>query len=98
MHGAEGHAGTANSGLLAGCAFAKDVLKGFLTPLTRGKPSRRDYVDDIVVTTSGKDAETTAKVFSEDLETATGWLKGNNMSLNDTKEQIFISHEKLRKA
>ena len=98
VHGAEGHAGVASSGLLAGCAFAKDILKGFLAPLIKGKPSRRDYVDDIVITARGKDPQTTVKNFVDDLETTKGWLKDNNMNLNDTTEQLFISHEQLRKA
>ena len=40
-----------NSGLMAGCSFARDFLKAFLLPLTSGQHAEhlRDYVDDIVV-------------------------------------------------
>ena len=37
-----------NSGLMAGCSFARDFLKAFLSPLTEGARGAqiRDYVDD----------------------------------------------------
>ena len=50
-------------------------------------------MDDIAMTARGKDPHTTVKNFVDDLETTKGWLKDNNMNLNDTKEQLFISHE-----
>lgn len=50
-HGAVAQPRSGHRGLIAGCAFAKGILKAFLqTPLQRC-PSRRprDYVDDITL-------------------------------------------------
>ena len=46
VHGADGGKVQASAGLVAGCAFAKDVLKNFLVK----RRKVRDYLDDITVT------------------------------------------------
>lgn len=49
VHGAVARPRTGGHGPVAGCAFAKDMLKALLAPIKeecpRGKP--RDYIDDI---------------------------------------------------
>ena len=68
-----------------------------MKPLTKGRDYIRDYVDDLVVSVRGDKLEEVAKCFAKELDAAKGWLKANNMELNDGKEQLFTSHEKLNK-
>ena len=89
----------ASAGLMAGFAFEKDALKSFLVPI-KGMEKHaeiRDYVDDITVTCPGLDEKRTTRKFKEDLAEVRLWLRNNNMVLNDDKEQIFMSAEKLVK-
>ena len=58
-HGAVAKAASGRHGLIAGCSFAKDILKAFLKPVSAlGKVTTfRDYVDDMVVTAVGSNPE-----------------------------------------
>ena len=63
VHGAEGGKIEANAGLMAGCAFAKDVLKSFLNPMQEIERNGeiRDYVDDITIANRGADEKQTTR-------------------------------------
>ena len=48
VHGAISQVMRSRAGLIAGCAFAKDVLKAFLEPIKNVMTAEcRDHVDDI---------------------------------------------------
>ena len=56
VHGAASRTLRAKAGILAGCAFAKDVLKAFLDPIKEVMQAEcRDYVDDITIIARGYD-------------------------------------------
>ena len=62
VHGAVAKAARGRHGLIAGCSFAKDILKAFLKPISAlGRfTTFRDYVDDMVVTAVGANPEQAA--------------------------------------
>ena len=68
-----------NSGLMAGCSFARDFLKAFLSPLTEGvlKEYIRDYVDDIVVIQMGEETLDTARGLKNKVHEVRLWMEGN---------------------
>ena len=68
-HGAVAKAASGRHGLIAGCSFAKDILKAFLKPISAlGRfTTFRDYVDDMVVTAVGANPEQAANKLLTDL-------------------------------
>ena len=62
VHGAVAQPAKGRHGLIAGYSFAKDLLKAFLKPIAAiGQYTVfRDYVDDMVVTATGRTAEEAA--------------------------------------
>ena len=84
VHGAISQVMRAKAGLIAGCGFAKDVLKGFLEPIKQVMTAEcRDYVDDIAIIARGLKAEKAIPNFCEQLQKAKEWLTQNNMMLNE---------------
>ena len=68
VHGATSAPLTAKARLIAGCAFAKDVLKAFLEPIQEVmKAERRDYVDEITIIARGIDHKDTIPFFLQQL-------------------------------
>ena len=67
VHGASSHKFQGNRGLLAGCAFAKNVLKAFLEPIKQHVTLVcRDYVDDITLTKRGpKDGAVITELYAQ---------------------------------
>ena len=55
VHGVVSDEIVGNTGIIAGCAFAKDILKSFLRPLDKMafRTKFRDYVDDMALTRKG---------------------------------------------
>ena len=80
-----------NLGLMAGCSFARDFLKAFLTPLTGGelKDQIRDYVDDVVVIQLGTGTTDTARGLKKGVTEVKLWMEANGLRLNETKEQVL---------
>ena len=61
-HGAAAKPLKGNHGLIAGCSYAKDILKAFLIP-TAGRANNttfRDYVDDMTIIAVAKTPEEVA--------------------------------------
>ena len=86
VHGAISQVMRAKAGLIAGCAFAKDVLKAFLETIKQVTTAEcRDYVDDITIIARGFKAEKVIPKFYEQLQQAKNWLRQNNMILNGKK-------------
>ena len=100
VHGAVAKPARGRHGLIAGCSFAKDILKAFLVPisaLARGT-TFRDYVDDMVITSTGKQADQAVNKLIKDLRQIKKALREDNMQLNEAKEQIFGPTACIRKA
>ena len=78
---------------VAGCAFAKDVLKAFLEPIKTVMTAEcRDYVDDITIIARGFKAEKVIPQFYEQLQQAKNWLTQNNMILKE-KTAVCKQHQ-----
>ena len=87
----------AKAGLIAGCAFAKDVLKALLDPINTVMTAEcRDYVDDITIIATGHKAGKVIPDFFEQLQKAENWLTQNNMTLNEKKEQLYANNNKFK--
>ena len=94
VHGATSKILRAKVGLIAGCAFAKDVLKAFLEPMKEVmEAERRDDVDDITIIGRGTDHKFTLPLFFKQPGKAKNWLTQNNMM----KEQIYANNSKFKK-
>ena len=79
-----------NSGLLAGCSSARDVLKAFLLDITiLDSIQVRDYVDDLVVVYEEVDAALCADGLYKKTREIKNWLQANNMVVNEQKEQVW---------
>ena len=79
----------ANAGLIAGCAFAKDVLTSFLDPIKQVMEAEcRDYVDDITIIARGHEARYTVPFFHKQLGLVKEWLT-QNMVLNEKKNKFM---------
>jgi len=90
-HGAVAMPAPGNHGLIAGCAFAKDVLKTFLSVAT---PLHfRDYVDDMALMTAGPTRTLAAKSMHRGVGRARHVLRRDNMMLNDSKAQVFAQFQ-----
>jgi hypothetical protein len=73
-----------SSGLLAGCSFARDVLKCFLLELSSMVDFQvRDYVDVIVVVYEAEDARLCASGLKARVEQAKLWLRALAVFLTD---------------
>ena len=91
VHGATSRAAKGHCGLPAGCAYAKDVLEGFL------QPSRdvcryatfRGYVDDVTLQAVAGTHRGAAHALGTDLYAIKDALRADNMVLNDAKEQVL---------
>ena len=89
----------AKAGIIAGCAFANDVLKAFLEAVKEVMQAEcRDYVDDIMIIARGCDHKYTIPFSHKQLATAKNWLTQNNMVLNEKKELIYANNAKFKKA
>ena len=90
-HGAVSRPATGHHGLIAGCSFAKDLLKAFLatTALLDVPATFRDYVDDMTLLAHGASPQQAAVKLQHALTMVKHQLRQDNMSLNDEKEQIY---------
>ena len=71
VHGATSRTLRAKAGIIAGCAFANDVLKAFLELIKEVMQTEcRDYVDDITIIARGHDHRYSIPLFHEQLATA----------------------------
>ena len=84
-HGAVSRTATGYHGLIAGCSFAKDLLKAFLTTtaLLDVPATFRDYVDDMTLLAHGASPQQAALHLHRALATVKQQLRQDNMSLND---------------
>ena len=100
VHGAVAKPARGRHGLIAGCSFAKDILKAFLIPTAALARVTlfRDYVDDMVITSTGKQPDQAVNKLIADLKQIKKGLREDNMLLNDAKEQIFGPTADIRKA
>jgi len=98
-HGAVALPVKGNHGLIAGCAFAKDVLKAFLKEAAEvARPLHfRDYVDDMTLMTVGSTGDLAARSLHRGLGRVKHVLRRDNMILNDTKEQVFAQYQVTRR-
>ena len=88
LHGAASRTLRAKAGIIAGCAFAKDVLKAFLEAIKEVMQAEcRDYVDDITIIARGHDHRYTIPFFHEQLTAAKKLLTQSNMVLNEKKNR-----------
>lgn len=87
-------------GLVAGCAFAKDLLKPFIGQMKRECPGGRprDCVGDITLQVQGDIAQGCAAQMHEKLDKLKGALRRENMVHNDSKAQLLGLTEELRQA
>ena len=89
-----------NHGLVAGCAYAKDVLKAFLTVAASVAAPLfcRDDVDDMTLMTVGSTGTLASKSMHRGLCRVKHVLRKDNMLLNDRKEQVFAQFRSTRHA
>ena len=99
-HGAVSRPTSGHHGLIAGCSFAKDLLKSFLTPIRELDidATFRDYVDDMTILSHGRTAREAATHLLGALTTVKAHLTSDNMVLNQDKEQIYGSTVEVRSA
>ena len=98
MHGATSKQMRAQAGLIAGCAFDKDILKAFLEPIKKVISAEcRDYVEDITIIAKGTKAQKVVPDFHEQLQKAKNWLTPKNMVLNEKREQLYANNRKFKK-
>jgi hypothetical protein len=100
VHGAVAEPVVGYHGLIAGCAFAPDLLKCFLgtAALRVGRATFRSYVDDMALLASGENPMQAADRLSRELKQLKGRLRRDGMQLNDLKEQVFGFYESERAA
>ena len=98
--GASSEAILGDAGLVAGCSFAKDFLKAFLKPARHAVTQCRfrDYVDDIALTCTGREATQVARELATARQQVGDWLTQNNMVLNEAKEQVWAPDAATRNA
>ena len=70
----------AKARLIAGCAFAKDVLNYFLDPI-------KQVIEAECRDTRGNEARFTVPFFHKHMGAAKEWLTQNNMVLNEKKNK-----------
>ena len=99
-HGAISSTTHGHHGLIAGCSFAKDLLKAFLSIVhTLDLPAHfRDYVDDMILYVAGATPEQAVEQLQEALRLLKQQLVADNMQLNDDKQQIFNAQNATRDA
>ncbi len=100
VHGAVSEAAVGHCGLPAGCAYAKDVLEGFLRPMA-GHCTQcvfRGHVDDATLQAVHATARGAAACLGHDLCQVKQALRDDNMVLNDAKEQILGPTAAVRQA
>ena len=99
-HGAISNTTTGHHGLIAGCSFAKDLLKAFLrTAATLPMHATfRDYVDDMTLLSTGATPDEAAMRLQESLDIVKAQLIQDNMCLNDDKQQIYGNTQAVRDA
>ena len=97
-HGAVAAPVEGHHGLIAGCAFAKDVLKAFLMGAAReARPLHfRDYVDDMTLLSVGPTGTLAAHAMHRGLSRVKRMLRADNMLVNDEKEQVFAQYQLTR--
>lgn len=90
VHGAVTHLVRGHHGLIAGCSFAKDVLKTFLLPIANAPRLGKclAYVDDITLSVEAHTLGEAAAALRSDLEEVECALRSENIHLNDAKEQV----------
>ena len=91
---------TGHHGLIAGCSFAKDLLKAFLhtTATLPMQVTFRDYVDDMTPLATGAAPEEAAVHLQQSLGTVEKQLVHDNMCLNDDTQQIYGNTQAVRLA
>lgn len=99
-HGAVAQPRRGNHGLVAGCAFPKDILKAFLRPLKEECPGGRprDYVGDTILQMQGDTTESCATQMNEQLDKLNDALRRGNMVLNDGTQQVLGLTKEVRAA
>jgi hypothetical protein len=99
-HGAVAKPVSGHHGLIAGCAYAKDILKAFLGDAAKAaEPLQfRDYVDDMTLLAVGRTGTLAAKSLQRGLDRVKLVLRKDNMMLNDDKEQVFAQFKETRDA
>lgn len=90
-HGAAAGPRNGHRGLIAGCAFAKDIPKAFLAHPLRQCPTGRprDYVDDITLQITEAEPGLCAMRMEESLRDLTVAFDADNMELNPGKQQVL---------
>ena len=91
MHGSLSQGFYPSSGLIAGCARARDILQSVLRPLLNaGSDSRaRVYVDDMALVVAGDTAKGVAQRMKGWLRRVRDKLGKHNLLLNRDKEFMF---------
>lgn len=91
---------TGDRGLIAGCAFAKDIHKAFLSdPLHQcptGRP--RGYVDDITLQITEGEPGLCAMRMEDVLRDLTAAIEAGNIELNAGKQQVLELSRAVREA
>lgn len=78
-------------GLIAGCTFAKDILKAFLL-LGARRPLHRhfwDYGDDITMRVEAATPGEAPAALREDLGDIKSALRADTMHFHDAKDQLY---------
>ena len=80
-NGAVGPAVSGAHGIIAGCAYAKDILKAFLLPIARQTENTtfRDYVDDMTLLSVAETPTQAVLNLHEDLQRIKAKLRSRNM-------------------
>ena len=99
-HGALSPATAGHNCLIAGCSFAKDLLKAFLRTAAAlpMHATFRDCVDDMTLPTTAAAPEEAAERLQDALDTVKAQVIQDNMCLNDDKQQIYGAAQAVRDA
>lgn len=95
VHGAVARPRTRNHGLVAGCAFAKDILRASMAPIKTEclEVRPRDYVDDITLRVGGDTTIECAAKLHALLQRLKCALRKDSMALDDGQQQVLgLSH------
>ena len=102
VHGQTIHAGKFHQGIIAGCSWAKDILKVLIADIKSSCAdlgiTLRDYVDDMMLRETSHDIQTLIHCAYTGLQYAKQLIRAAGLKDNEAKEQILITNKKVSDA
>merc|ERR1712110_1034050 len=102
VHGRTIHTGEFQQGIIAGCSWAKDILKVLIGDIKKRCDrlglTLRDYVDDIMLREVSHDVDTLVHKAYAGLQYAKQLIRQTGLKDNEAKEQILITNKQVSDA